>query len=41
VLEKTYYLMEEDFEPVLEKAEGTAINWKAGKNVTVKVGGGG
>ena len=39
VLEKTYYLMEEDYEPVLEKAEGSEIQWAAGKNVTVKVRG--
>eukprot|EP00976_Prorocentrum_cordatum_P023144 472104-Prorocentrum_minimum.AAC.2 len=28
--------MDED-DPILEKAEGTEIKWKAGKNVTVKV----
>ena len=40
VLEKTYIMMDED-EPVLEQTKGTEINWNAGKNVTVKVGGGG
>lgn len=36
VLEKAYYMLDDD-EPVLEKAVGTDIAWKPGKNVTVKV----
>ena len=35
---KTYSIFEEDGEPILHKAEGTEIQWKAGKNPTVKVG---
>ena len=34
---KTYSIFEEDGEPILHKAEGTEIQWKAGKNPTVKV----
>ena len=34
---KTYFIYEEDGEPMLSRAEGTDIAWKAGKNVTVKV----
>ena len=37
VLDKTYIMVEEEAEPILERSEGTAINWAAGKNVTVKV----
>lgn len=37
VLEKTYYMAEEDSEPILEKATGSDIKWNSGKNVTVKV----
>ena len=36
---KTYSIFEEDGEPILHKAEGTEIQWKAGKNPTVKVRG--
>lgn len=36
VLTKTYYMLPED-DGVLEKAEGTKIEWQAGKDVTVKV----
>lgn len=35
--EKTYYIYEEDGEPMLHRAEGTKIEWAAGKNPTVKV----
>lgn len=35
-LEKTYFMLPED-DGVLEKAEGTKIEWEAGKDVTVKV----
>mmetsp|Transcript_13232 Transcript_13232/g.23289 ORF Transcript_13232/g.23289 Transcript_13232/m.23289 type:complete len:343 (-) Transcript_13232:605-1633(-) len=35
-LQKTYVLSPED-EGVLEKAEGTKIEWKAGKDVTIKI----
>jgi hypothetical protein len=38
VLTKTYHLLD-DSEPVLEKAEGCTIDWKTGKNCTVKVRG--
>lgn len=34
---KTYYIFEEDGEPILHRAEGTEIQWKASKNPTVKV----
>lgn len=34
--EKTYYIYEEDGEPMLLRAEGTKIDWAAGKNPTVK-----
>ena len=34
---KTYHIFEEDGEPILHKAEGTEIEWKSGKNPTVKV----
>eukprot|EP00743_Colponemidia_sp_Colp-15_P000001 GILK01000001.1.p1 GENE.GILK01000001.1~~GILK01000001.1.p1 ORF type:complete len:362 (-),score=115.28 GILK01000001.1:63-1121(-) len=34
VLTKKYFMVEED-EPVLDHAEGTPIQWKQGKNVTV------
>lgn len=34
-LEKTYRLIDDD-EPILERAEGTTIDWKPGKNLTVK-----
>ena len=34
---KTYHIFEEDGEPILHRAEGTDIDWKAGKNPTVKV----
>lgn len=34
-LTKTYHLLEDEDEPVLERAEGCTIDWKAGKNVTV------
>ncbi len=40
VLTKTYHLLD-DGEPVLERSEGTEIDWKAGKNITVKVWRGG
>lgn len=36
VLTKTYYMLDDD-EPVLERSEGTEIDWKQGKNITVKV----
>jgi hypothetical protein len=36
VLSKTYFMVD-DTEPILERAEGTEIQWKPGKNVTVKV----
>ncbi|GIL51856.1 hypothetical protein Vafri_7768 [Volvox africanus] len=36
VLEKTYYMLPED-DGVLERAEGTKIEWNAGKDVTVKI----
>eukprot|EP00735_Rhodelphis_limneticus_P007819 TRINITY_DN2047_c0_g1::TRINITY_DN2047_c0_g1_i1::g.21768::m.21768 TRINITY_DN2047_c0_g1::TRINITY_DN2047_c0_g1_i1::g.21768 ORF type:complete len:399 (+),score=192.47,sp/B9FU45/NAP1D_ORYSJ/44.05/7e-59,NAP/PF00956.13/5.5e-75,NAP/PF00956.13/1.5e+04,DMAP_binding/PF06464.6/1.5e+04,DMAP_binding/PF06464.6/0.67,DMAP_binding/PF06464.6/1.1e+03 TRINITY_DN2047_c0_g1_i1:99-1199(+) len=36
VLTKSY-IMADDEDPILEKAEGTEINWNAGKNPTVKV----
>lgn len=36
VLTKTYHMLD-DTEPVLEKAEGCSIDWKPGKNCTVKV----
>eukprot|EP00201_Polytomella_parva_P023155 CAMPEP_0175042188 /NCGR_PEP_ID=MMETSP0052_2-20121109/2399_1 /TAXON_ID=51329 ORGANISM="Polytomella parva, Strain SAG 63-3" /NCGR_SAMPLE_ID=MMETSP0052_2 /ASSEMBLY_ACC=CAM_ASM_000194 /LENGTH=312 /DNA_ID=CAMNT_0016304921 /DNA_START=37 /DNA_END=975 /DNA_ORIENTATION=+ len=35
VLEKTYILLADD-DGILEKADGTTIDWKAGKDVTVK-----
>ena len=35
VMQKTYSLIDDD-EPILERAEGTAIDWKPGKNLTVK-----
>jgi nucleosome assembly protein 1-like 1 len=35
-LVKTYHMVDSD-DPVLEKATGTKIEWKSGKNVTVKV----
>ena len=31
-----YYIYEEDGEPLLSRAEGCTINWKPGKNTTVK-----
>jgi hypothetical protein len=34
---KTYFIYEEDGEPMLHRAEGTDIQWKQGKNPTVKV----
>lgn len=36
LLTKTYHLVDED-EVVLDKSEGCEIEWKAGKNLTVKV----
>eukprot|EP00898_Chlorokybus_atmophyticus_P003038 jgi/Chlat1/3735/Chrsp259S03938 len=36
VLTKKYFMIDEE-EPTLERAEGTEIQWKAGKNVTVKL----
>jgi nucleosome assembly protein 1-like 1 len=36
-LTKTYFMADGDDDPVLEKAEGTPIDWAAGKNVTVKI----
>lgn len=36
VLTKTYIMLDDD-EPVLEKSEGSTIDWLPGKNVTVKV----
>eukprot|EP00882_Tetradesmus_deserticola_P000413 GHRQ01000454.1.p1 GENE.GHRQ01000454.1~~GHRQ01000454.1.p1 ORF type:complete len:340 (+),score=180.22 GHRQ01000454.1:220-1239(+) len=36
VLTKSYHMLDDD-EPVLERSEGTEIDWKAGKNITVKV----
>ena len=36
VLTKSYFMVD-DTDPILERAEGTEIQWKAGKNVTVKV----
>ena len=35
-LVKTYFMLAEE-EGVLEKAEGTKIEWKSGKDVTVKI----
>ena len=37
VLTKTYIMADTGDDPVLEKAEGTPIDWAPGKNVTVKV----
>jgi hypothetical protein len=37
VLTKAYHMLDDD-EPVLERSEGTEIDWKPGKNITVKVG---
>jgi len=37
LLTKTYHMLD-DTEPVLERSEGCSIDWKPGKNVTVKVG---
>ena len=34
---KTYHIFEEDGEPILQRAEGTDVEWKPGKNPTVKV----
>lgn len=34
---KTYFMADGDDDPVLEKAEGTPIDWAPGKNVTVKI----
>ena len=36
-LTKTYYMLDEE-DPVLERPEGTQVNWKDGKNPTIKVG---
>eukprot|EP00775_Hariotina_reticulata_P013193 gene13193-13324_t len=36
VLTKSYFMLDDD-EPVLERSHGTAIDWKPGKNLTVKV----
>ena len=36
---KTYYMVDEE-DPVLEKPEGTQIQWKEGKDPTIKVGAG-
>jgi len=36
VLTKTYHMLD-DTEPVLERSEGCTIDWKPGKNCTVKV----
>lgn len=36
ILTKSYYMVDET-DPILERAEGSDIEWKAGKNVTVKV----
>jgi len=36
VLSKSYFMVD-DTDPILERAEGTEIQWKPGKNVTVKV----
>jgi hypothetical protein len=36
-LTKTYHMLD-DVEPVLERSEGCSIDWKPGKNCTVKVG---
>lgn len=36
VLTKSYYMLDDE-EPVLERSEGTQIDWKQGKNITVKV----
>ena len=33
---KTYHMVDSE-EPVLERAVGSKIDWKAGKNVTIKV----
>ncbi len=38
-LVKTYYMVDEE-DPVLEKPEGTQIQWKEGKDPTIKVGAG-
>ena len=38
-LVKTYYMVDE-VDPVLEKPEGTQIQWKEGKDPTIKVGAG-
>jgi len=37
VLTKTYMMADTSDDPVLEKADGTVIDWAAGKNVTVKI----
>ncbi|GJP76088.1 hypothetical protein CLOP_g6471 [Closterium sp. NIES-67] len=36
VLTKSYFMIDEE-EPILEKAEGTEIEWNAGKNLTQKI----
>lgn len=36
-LSKTYHMADSGEDPVLEKAEGTEIDWHQGKNVTVKI----
>lgn len=36
LLTKTYHMLD-DTEPVLERSEGCSIDWKPGKNVTVKI----
>ena len=33
---KTYYMVDDE-DPILERAEGTEIQWKSGKNLTVKI----
>jgi len=36
ILTKSYFMVDEE-DPILEKAEGTEINWQSGKNTTVKI----
>ncbi|KAM7254648.1 hypothetical protein ACFE04_004028 [Oxalis oulophora] len=37
ILTKTYYVVDDDGDPVLEKADGTEIEWLSGKCLTQKV----
>merc|ERR1719324_476082 len=36
ILAKTYHLSGSDTEPILERAEGTDIRWKPGRNLTLQ-----